>query len=115
MQHRRQGSHSQERVVAFFQDALGYVYLGKRRNRNHPNRNVVPERLADWLKDSGYDSAIVAKVLREVEQAAALSGSKTLYEANRAVYSLLRYGVKVRLASPLDSDEVSHPECHTRA
>lgn len=89
-------SHSQARVVAFFQEALGYVYLGNWRNRTHPNRNIVPERLADWLKDSGSDSAIVTKVLREVEQAAALGGSKTLSDANRAVYSLLRYGVKVR-------------------
>lgn len=89
-------SHSQARVVAFFQEALGYVYLGNWRNRTHPNRNIVPERLADWLKDSGSDSAIVTKVLREVEQAAALGGSKPLSDANRAVYSLLRYGVKVR-------------------
>ena len=68
----------------------------------------MPELLAEWLKNRGsasgyargsaleYDSAIVAKVLREVEQAAALGGSKTLSDANRAVYSLLRYGVKIR-------------------
>ena len=31
-----------------------------------------------------------------MDKAAALSGSKTLYDANREVYSLLRYGVKVR-------------------
>ena len=89
-------SHSQARIVAFFQEALGYVYLGNWRDSNQQNRNIAPERLTEWLKDRGYDSAIATKVLREVEQAAALSGSKTLSDANRAVYSLLRYGVKIR-------------------
>ena len=89
-------SHSQARVVAFFQEALGYVYLGNWRDSNHQNRNIAPELLAEWMKDRGYDSTIATKVLREVEQAAALGGSKTLSDANRAVYSLLRYGVKIR-------------------
>ena len=75
-------SHSQARVVAFFQEALGYVHLGNWRDSSHQNRNIVPELLAEWLKNSGSargsDRGIIAKVLREIEQAAALGGSKTL-------------------------------------
>ena len=35
-------------------------------------------------------------MLHQLGKAAALGGSKTLYDANREVYGLLRYGVKVR-------------------
>ncbi|MDP2957633.1 MAG: hypothetical protein Q8N53_14500 [Longimicrobiales bacterium] len=35
-------------------------------------------------------------MLFELGKAAALGGSKTLYDANREVYGLLRYGVKVK-------------------
>ncbi len=35
-------------------------------------------------------------MLFELDKAAPLGGSKTLYDANREVYNLLRYGVKVR-------------------
>ena len=44
----------------------------------------------------GHGGKIVDKVLYELNKAAALGGSKTLYDANREVYGLLRYGVKVR-------------------
>ena len=36
----------------------------------------------------------IAKVLFELEKAAALGGSKTLYDVNYDVYEMLRYGVK---------------------
>lgn len=35
-------------------------------------------------------------MLFELSKAVAISGNKTLYDANREVYGLLRYGVKVR-------------------
>lgn len=35
-------------------------------------------------------------MLYELNQTSALGGSRTLYEVNRDVYGLLRYGVKVR-------------------
>ena len=86
---------TQERVVAFFRDVLGYAYLGYWKDRAD-NGNVENALLTDWLKRQGHDDKIIAKVLRELSNAAALGGSKTLYDANREVYDLLRYGVKVR-------------------
>ena len=47
---------------------------------------------------TGHDDRIIARALDRLRKAAALGGSKTLYDANREVYGLLRYGVKVQPA-----------------
>jgi type I restriction enzyme R subunit len=86
---------SQQRVIAFFQDALRYVYLGHWKDREG-NSNVEESELTRWLKRQGHTDKIVSKVLFELNKAIALGGSKTLYDANRDVYGLLRYGVKVK-------------------
>lgn len=86
---------TQQRVLRFFQESLRYAYLGNRRDRDG-NGNVEKALLTGWLQKQRHGDKLIAKVLRELDQAAALSGSKTLYDANRDVYSLLRYGVKVR-------------------
>ena len=86
---------TQRRVIAFFQNALGYEYLGHWQDRSG-NHNVERKLVADWLKCQGHSDKIIDKVLFELNKAAALGGSKTLYDANREVYGLLRYGVKVR-------------------
>ena len=87
--------HTQSRVVEFFRDVLGYTYLGHWKNRSD-NANVEKPLLAGWLMGRGYDQRIAERALFELGRAAALGGSKTLYDANREVYGLLRYGVKVR-------------------
>lgn len=86
---------TQNRLVKLFRDALGYDYLGNWEERTG-NSNVEEELLIKWLKRQGHDDKIIAKVLRELDKAKALGGSKNLYDANRDVYGLLRYGVKVR-------------------
>ena len=86
---------TQRCVVAFFQDALNYAYIGHWKDRAD-NGNVEEALLVNWLKRQEHDDKIITKVIRELSKATALSGSKTLYEANREVYGLLRYGVKVQ-------------------
>ena len=86
---------TQERVLTFFQKVLGYTYLGNWQECQG-NSNIEKELLTDWLKSRGHDDAIITKVLYELEKAAALGGSRKLYEANREVYGLLRYGVPVQ-------------------
>jgi len=86
---------TQKHVLQFFQNELGYRYLGNWEYRDG-NSNVEEELLSDWLKQRGRSDKIINKVLRELDRAKSLSGSKTLYDANREVYSLLRYGVKVK-------------------
>ena len=86
---------TQRRVVAFLANALDYEYLGDWRDRAG-NANVEEELLAGWLERRGHGREIGGKVLHQLRQAAAVGGSRTLYDANRAAYALLRYGVKVR-------------------
>ena len=86
---------TQLRVVDFFRDALGYAYLGHWKNRPD-NGNVERALLGDWLKRQGHSGRVIDRALFALGKAAALGGSKTLYDANRDVYGLLRYGVKVR-------------------
>lgn len=86
---------TQQRVVSFFQDELGYDYLGHWQDRPD-NVNVEEAQLTGWLGRQGHSDKLIQKALHELGKAAALGGSKTLYDANRAVYGLLRYGVKVR-------------------
>ncbi|MGB7988378.1 MAG: HsdR family type I site-specific deoxyribonuclease [Candidatus Methylophosphatis roskildensis] len=86
---------TQKRVIAFFRDALGYAYLGHWKDREG-NSAIEEVLVSDWLERRGHSDKIITKVLFELGKAAALSGSKTLYDANREVYGLLRYGVKVK-------------------
>lgn len=88
-------ARTQKRVVEFFLNALGYSYLGYWKDRDG-NSNVEEDLLTKWLKRQGHDDKIIGKVLYQLGKARALSGSKMLYDANREVYGLLRYGVKVR-------------------
>jgi len=85
---------TQQCVVKLFCDTLGYAYLGNWEEREN-SRNIEPDLLRAWLKRQGHADALIGKVLYELEKAAG-DTSKSLYDRNRAVYDLLRYGVKVR-------------------
>ena len=87
-------AYTKRRVVAFFRDALGYSFLGDWTHRAG-NANVEEALLRRWLARQGHDEGTIGRVLHEIGRAASLGSSRTLYDANRAVYGLLRYGVKV--------------------
>lgn len=84
---------TQDRVVRFFRDQLKYDYLGNWEYREG-NRNVETNLLSSWLKKRGVPEALIARTLRKLDMAAALGEGKKLYDANKEVYRLLRYGVK---------------------
>ena len=86
---------TQGKVIAFLRDTLDYIYLGNWKDRSN-NRNIERELLEDWLAHQGHETNLIGKALFELEKAAALGGSKTLCDANRDVYEMLRYGVKVQ-------------------
>jgi len=85
---------TQNRVVALFRNRLGYDYLGNWEEREN-NRNIEPDLLRAYLKKRGYADALVNRVLFDLDKVAG-DTSKSIYDRNRAVYELLRYGVKVR-------------------
>ena len=85
---------TQKRIIKLFQDDLDYRYLGdwKDQPRTSP---IELDILKLWLAERGYSDALITRALRELDRASALGDGKNLYDANKAVYSLLRYGVKV--------------------
>ncbi|PJM92122.1 type I restriction endonuclease subunit R [Streptomyces sp. CB01373] len=86
---------AQNRVVRLFKEQLHYRYLGSW-ERRAGNSNIEVELLEQNLCARGYERALVNKAIDQLKKAAALGSGRDLYEANRAVYELLRYGVKVK-------------------
>jgi type I restriction enzyme, R subunit len=86
---------TQKRVTEFFLNTLGYRYLGFLK-AEPDNANVDVGVLTGWLKSQGHDDQIIGRVFYKLNRVLALGGNRTLYDANREVYDLLRYGVKVR-------------------
>jgi type I restriction enzyme R subunit len=85
---------AQDRVIRLFEDVLAYDYLGNWGYRDG-NSNVELEYLRASLAARGYDQVVITKAVAVLDKARALGGGRTLYEANKDVYTLLRYGVKV--------------------
>ena len=86
---------SQNRVIQLFQDELGYTYLGdwEEEVRTQP---VEEDLLFKYLtKNNRYSSELAQKAVDAIVKAAT-NLSDDLYEANKEVYKLLRYGVTVR-------------------
>jgi type I restriction enzyme R subunit len=85
---------TQDRVVQLFQSTLGYRYLGNWRDRVG-TRNIDDALLRAFLVRQGYADALITRALHQLHQAAD-DQTKNLYDNNKAVYALLRYGVKVK-------------------
>ncbi|MDE3022611.1 MAG: type I restriction endonuclease subunit R [Pseudomonadota bacterium] len=85
---------TQNRVVKLFQSKLDYDYLGDWSDRVG-NRNIDDALVRKFLKKQGYDDALITKVLHQLNKVAG-DQTKSLYDSNKAVYELLRYGVKVK-------------------
>jgi len=86
---------TQNRVVKLFQQQLGYTYYGDWQERAD-NSNIEEQYLHAWLTKQGVDDGLITQALRKLKQEAIMGDGKKLYHANKQVYSLLRYGVKVR-------------------
>jgi len=85
---------TQDRVVALFQNELEYRYLGNWEDRED-NSNVEPEILTAFLTRKGYSPNLISKAIYEFGEVAN-DQSKNLYDVNKEVYSMLRYGVNVQ-------------------
>lgn len=86
---------TQDRVVRLFKEQLHYDYVGSWEYRED-NSHVEVDLLTQNLLARGYDAVLADKAVAELKKVASLGGGRTLYEANREVYDLLRYGVKVK-------------------
>ncbi len=86
---------TQERIVALFRDELHYRYLGDRSDRSD-NSNIEAPVLTDWLGKRGHSPQQINAALRTLRTEAD-NHNRRLYDNNQAVYSLLRYGVPVKI------------------
>ncbi|MER7477062.1 HsdR family type I site-specific deoxyribonuclease [Streptomyces sp. NPDC126510] len=86
---------AQGRVVRLFAERLGYRYLGNWEYREGTS-NIDLELLTGNLRARGYDDHLIDRAIDQLQKVASLGGGRDLYEANRHVYELLRYGVKVK-------------------
>ena len=86
---------TQNRVVKFFKDKLHYTYLGNLHDCE--NSNIMQEVLHAWLVKRGYSSKLASNAI-DVLVKASTDLQQGLYHANKVVYSLLKYGAKVKEA-----------------
>ena len=85
---------TQDRVVKLFREQLGYKYLGNW--EEHPNNsNIEKTYLRPFLKRQGYSDTLIRKALFELNKVAG-DQTRSLYDINKAVYGLLRYGVQIK-------------------
>jgi type I restriction enzyme R subunit len=86
---------TQNRVVAIMKNELQYRYLGNWEEREN-NSNVEESILTEWLLDKKkYNQNLVTKAIYEFTKVTN-NQSKNLYEVNKEVYAMLRYGVSVQ-------------------
>jgi type I restriction enzyme R subunit len=85
---------TQNRIIKLFTQQLGYVYYGNWEKREH-NSNVEETYLKKFLTQQGFTENLIKKAIKEVYDLAN-TNSGNLYSRNKAIYSLLRYGVKAR-------------------
>jgi len=85
---------TQKRVIALFRNELGYRYLGDWTDREG-NSNIEERLLGEWLTQCGYTSAQISRAL-DILRREAGNHNRRLYDNNKAVYNLLRYGVQVK-------------------
>lgn len=87
---------TQNNVINLFVEKLGYSYLGNL--KEFENTNINEKLLRLYLNKKGYDSELITLATAELIKTAG-NQSKTLYEVNKEVYTLLRYGVRKKLSS----------------
>jgi type I restriction enzyme R subunit len=85
---------TQNRLVGLFKNELKYTYLGNWEEREN-NRNIEEELLQKFLKSKSYTDQEIAMAVRKFKEAANNLNSG-LYNANKEVYGLLRYGVNIK-------------------
>lgn len=95
---------TQNRIVKLFKDELGYSYRGNFEERNN-NSNIEINLLENYLKDSGYKTEQINSAIYKL-QTESQNHNRSLYQNNKEVYSLLRYGVSVKTDAGKPSETV---------
>jgi type I restriction enzyme R subunit len=94
---------TQNRVIALFCDELHYQYLGDKSEQS--NSNIEDGLLAKYLKSAEYSDAQINRAIYLLKTEAN-NPNLSLYDNNKAVYSMLRYGVDVKVDAGAVSDTI---------
>ncbi|MBL4937788.1 HsdR family type I site-specific deoxyribonuclease [Clostridium sp. YIM B02515] len=86
---------TQKKVIKFFRDKniLDYAYMGNLKDK--VNKNIDEKRLATFLKGHGYSDVVIRRVTDELLRTAN-NAQHDIYNVNKNVYELLKYGIKVK-------------------
>jgi type I restriction enzyme, R subunit len=84
---------TQDRIIKLFSEKLDYTYLGNWEERAD-NSNIEQDLLKKFLEKK-YNDILIKKAISELDKVAT-NQNKNLYEINKEVYSLLRYGIPVK-------------------
>lgn len=95
---------TQKRIIGLFTGKLGYRFLGDWTDRPD-NTNIDEALLCAYLKGVGYSDAHLSAALFKL-RSEAFNTHRSLYDNNRAVYGLLRYGVDVVVQAGTPTDTV---------
>ena len=104
---------TQNRIIKFFQEALGYDYLGNWEEREG-NSNIEEEYFVPFLKNQGYDDEIIKKAIARLRKTSE-NQQKSLYDRNKEIYEFIRYGMGIKPEPSKQSVHVhfidwAHPE-----
>ena len=86
---------TQNRIVQLFQQQLEYQYLGNL-EKVEGNSNVNEPLLKAYLSKKNYSDVLITKALFDFKKVVIINTGDDLYQANKNVYSMLRYGVPVK-------------------
>ena len=84
---------TQNHVMRFFREKLGYASLGDLQDQE--NANIKQDLLRQWLTGQGHSDRIADKAITELLKVST-NLQQGLYHANKETYSLLKYGAKVK-------------------
>ena len=87
---------TQSRVIKLFREELGYRFLGDWSDR--ANRHIEEDLLTGWLGRRGHAPELISRVL-DLLGREANNPNRSLYDNNREVYRLMRYGVQARTSA----------------
>ncbi len=85
---------TQNRIVKLFRDQLG-LRLSRQLEERLGNRNIEEATCVPSCSGQATTTCLSVAALYELDKAAG-DQTKSLYDVNKDVYSLLRYGVKVK-------------------
>lgn len=86
---------TQNRIVQLFKEQLKYRYLGNL-EKEEENSNVDETLLKAHLAKKGYSTTLISKALFEFNKIVTINTGDDLYQANKNVYTALRYGINVK-------------------